>query len=41
MGAAQRIGEQEERLGPLVLARYIKDDRRALLLYRDADGQRP
>ncbi|MFZ2050634.1 MAG: hypothetical protein WB698_07185 [Solirubrobacteraceae bacterium] len=41
MGVAQRIGEQEERLGPLALTRYLKDDGRALLLYRHAGGRRP
>ncbi|HEV7943700.1 MAG TPA: hypothetical protein VGP17_12975 [Solirubrobacteraceae bacterium] len=41
MGAARRIGEQEERFGPLALARYLKDDGRALLLYRHIGGQRP
>jgi hypothetical protein len=41
MDAARRIGEQEERFGPLAVARYFEDDGRALLLYRHAGEQRP
>jgi hypothetical protein len=41
MGVAQRIGQQEEHFGPLSLALYLKDDGRALLLYRDAGERRP
>jgi CubicO group peptidase (beta-lactamase class C family) len=39
-GGASRVGEDEERVGPLLLSRWRKDDGRALLLYRrPADGQ--
>jgi hypothetical protein len=31
-------GETQERYGPLAIARYLKDDGRALLLYRHADA---
>jgi hypothetical protein len=41
MGAAERIGKQEECFGPLAVARYLKDDGRALLLYRHGGEQRP
>lgn len=36
---AGRAGEGEERVGPLLLRRCLKDDGRALLLYRHADEQ--
>ncbi len=39
IGGASRVGEREERVGPLLLDRYVKDDRRTLLLYRHADGE--
>jgi hypothetical protein len=32
------VGEEQERCGPLAIARYLKDDGRALLLYRHADA---
>lgn len=35
-GGASRVGDREERYGPVLLRRYRKDDGRALLLYRHA-----
>jgi hypothetical protein len=32
------VGETQERCGPLAVARYLKSDGRALLLYRHADA---
>lgn len=37
--SARRVGEREERMGPLLLSRHLKHDGRALLLYRHDDGQ--
>jgi hypothetical protein len=34
---ASRAGEREERVGPLLLSRWRKDDGRTLLLYRHPD----
>lgn len=41
MGAARRTGGQDEPFGPLAVTRYLKDDGRALLLYRHAGERRP
>jgi hypothetical protein len=37
VGGVSEIGEAQQRYGPLAIARYLKDDGRALLLYRHAD----
>ncbi len=38
-GTADGGRREEERLGPIVLARHRKDDGRALILYRRPDAE--